>query len=153
MALLAVAGLLRPEAWLLAGAYWLWCAGRARRTAGADPRSGCSRSPPSAPVVWALVDLWVTGDPLHSLHATSDLADELHRERGIAHVPGSFVSFLVDALRPPVALAALVGVVLVALRIPRPPAARCMSRSRCSAPASWPSSSPASRGSRSCRAT
>ncbi|HEV2785105.1 MAG TPA: hypothetical protein VGV67_01850, partial [Solirubrobacteraceae bacterium] len=25
MALLAVAGLLRPEAWVLAGVYWLWC--------------------------------------------------------------------------------------------------------------------------------
>ena len=34
-----------------------------------------------------LVDLWVTGDPLHSLHATSDLADELGRERGLAKVP------------------------------------------------------------------
>ena len=37
-------------------------------------------------------------------------------------MPGSFVSFIVDALRLPVALAALAGVVLVALRVPRPPA-------------------------------
>ena len=28
MATLAVAGLLRPEAWVLAGAYWLWCGWR-----------------------------------------------------------------------------------------------------------------------------
>ena len=28
MAVLAVAGLLRPEAWVLAGAYWLWCGWR-----------------------------------------------------------------------------------------------------------------------------
>jgi hypothetical protein len=109
MALLAVAGLLRPEAWVLAGAYWLWCIW-----------------PPSvrrlhldllglavvAPLVWAGVDLWVTGDPLFSLHATSDLADELNRTQGLADVPRSFVSFVVDAARPPVALAAIAGVVL-----------------------------------------
>ena len=41
MALLAVAGLLRPEAWVLAGAYWLWCGPRAAST--------CSRSPPPRP--------------------------------------------------------------------------------------------------------
>ncbi len=122
MALLAVAGLLRPEAWLLAGAYWAWCAWPRAADGRRDPRLGLLALAAVGPVVWALVDLWVTGDPLHSLHATSDLADELHRVRGIAHVPGSFFSFIVDALRLPVALAALAGVVLVALRIPRPPA-------------------------------
>jgi len=30
MLLLAAAGLLRPDAWLLAGAYWLWCLPRAK---------------------------------------------------------------------------------------------------------------------------
>src|SRR6185503_1213823 len=111
MALLAVAGLLRPEAWVLAGAYWLWCVW--------PPSLSVARLRPdllvlavAAPVLWALVDLWDTGDPLFSLHATSDLADELNRNRGLADVPGSFVSFVVDAARPPVALAALAGVVL-----------------------------------------
>ena len=50
MALLAVAGLLRPEAWILAGAYWLWMVwprGR-RRPGAATCTSACSRSPPSA---------------------------------------------------------------------------------------------------------
>ena len=122
MALLAVAGLLRPEAWLLAGAYWAWCAWPPAADGRRDPHLGLLALAAVGPVVWALVDLWVTGDPLHSLHATSDLADELHRVRGIAHVPGSFVTFIVDALRLPVALAALAGVVLVALGIPRPPA-------------------------------
>ena len=37
----------------------------------------------AAPVIWALTDLAVTGDPLHSLHATSELADDLGRERGL----------------------------------------------------------------------
>jgi hypothetical protein len=55
----------------------------------------------------------VTGDPLFSLHATSDLADELNRNRGLSDVPGSFLSFVVDTAREPVALAAVGGLVLV----------------------------------------
>jgi hypothetical protein len=106
MALLAVAGLLRPEAWVLAGAYWLWCA-----RPGA-PRLDLLALALAAPVIWALVDLWVTGDPLHSLHATSDLAGELGRERGVAKVPGAFVRYLADTARPPVVLAAAAGAAL-----------------------------------------
>ena len=113
MALLAVAGLLRPEAWLLAGAYWLWIAWEP------DPLTGRRSLHPAllvlaavAPVGWARTDWWATGDPLFSLHATSDLADELRRERGVANVPGAFVTFLADALRPPVVLAALGGLAL-----------------------------------------
>ena len=104
-ALLFLAGLLRPEAWILAGAFALW-----------------RRSVPlllvaaAAPVLWMIVDLVVTGDPLWSLTGTSDLAAKLGRERGVAHVPGAFVSFVIDALRPPVALAAVAGLV-VALRV------------------------------------
>jgi hypothetical protein len=104
MAVLAVAGLLRPEAWVLAGAYWLWCGWR---------RVDLLALAAAAPVLWCLVDLWVTGDPLFSLHATSDLADELNRNRGLSSVPGSFASFVTDTARPPVALAAVAGVVLL----------------------------------------
>jgi hypothetical protein len=117
MALLAVAGLLRPEAWVLAGAYWLWCAWPSRR-----PRLDLLALAVVAPLVWAGVDLWVTGDPLYSLHATSDLADELNRRQGLTDVPRSFVSFVVDAARPPVALAAVAGAVLAwRLRATRAP--------------------------------
>lgn len=120
MALLALAGLLRPEAWVLAGGYWLWCAwpGRGGRSLRAA-RPGLLGLALAAPVTWALVDLVVTGDPLWSLNATSDLADELGRERGLGAVPGAFVSFLVDTLRPPAFLAALAGLGLVVLV--RPP--------------------------------
>jgi hypothetical protein len=103
MALLAVAGLLRPEAWVLAGAYWLWCGWR---------RLDLLLLAAVAPLGWAAVDLWATGDPLFSLHATSDLADELHRSRGLGAVPGAFVSFVTDTARPPVALAAVAGALL-----------------------------------------
>jgi hypothetical protein len=108
MALLAVAGMLRPEAWVLAGLYWLWC------LPGRSPRGRAELLALAAlgPLVWAAVDGWVTGDPLYSLHATSDLAEELNRNRGLRDVPGAFVSFLVDTARPPVAAAAVGGAVL-----------------------------------------
>jgi hypothetical protein len=109
MALLAVAGLLRPEAWVLGGLYWLWCIWPPRAR---GLRLDLLALAVAAPLVWAAVDVWVTGDPLFSLHATSDLADELNRNRGLRDVPASFVSYVVDTAREPVALAALGGVVL-----------------------------------------
>lgn len=112
MSLLAVAGLLRPEAWVIAGLYWLWCGWR---------RWDLLALVLVAPLGWALVDAVVTGDALFSLHSTSALADALGRERGIAHVPGNFVSFLSDTARPPVALAGVVGMVLAVWLSPRPP--------------------------------
>jgi hypothetical protein len=103
--LLILAGLLRPEAWLLGGGYWLWLSWRARR-----PLWSILALPLLAPVLWCAVDAWVTGDPLFSLHSTSDLADELNRSRSFSEVPGDFVSFLTDTARLPVALAAVAGV-------------------------------------------
>ena len=107
---LAVAGLLRPEAWVLAGPYWLWC-GWASPTG--SRRFDLLALAVVAPLGWCLVDLVVTGDPLFSLHSTSDLADELNRNRGLSSVPGSFVSFLTDTARAPVAAAGVIGTVLL----------------------------------------
>ncbi|HEX6388070.1 MAG TPA: glycosyltransferase family 39 protein [Solirubrobacteraceae bacterium] len=107
--LLALAGLLRPEAWLLAGAYWLWCAW---------PLPAGRRRPEllglavAAPALWLLTDLVVTGDALFSLHSTSALAEDLGRTRGIENVPGKFVSFLADTTRAPVFAAGLAGAAL-----------------------------------------
>lgn len=112
MSLLATAGLLRPEAWILAGLYWLWCLpGRSPRE-----RAGLAALVVAAPLLWSLVDLAVTGDPLFSLHATSSLAEALERERGLRNVPVFFVTFLADLARPPVALAGAVGLVLALRR-------------------------------------
>src|SRR5215218_613811 len=77
LAPLAVAGLMRPEAWVLAGLYWLylWPASdwsRRVRLAGVVAL---------APVLWAALDWYVTGDPLHSLHGTADLAEAVDRRR------------------------------------------------------------------------
>ena len=104
--LLILAGLLRPEAWLLGGGYWLWLSWRARR-----PLWRIVALPLVAPLIWCAVDAIVTGDPLFSLHSTSDLADELNRTRSLSEVPGDFVSFLVDTARLPVAVAAVAGIV------------------------------------------
>jgi hypothetical protein len=105
-ALLVLAGLLRPEAWVLTGLAWLWYVRRSER------RVWITVAVVFAPLVWALSDWLVTGDPLHSLHATSELADDLGRVRGLQHVPGSFVSFVGATVRPPVAVLAPIGGVL-----------------------------------------
>ena len=112
MILLALAGLLRPEAWVLAGLYWLWCL----RGRGLRARLALLALVVVAPLAWALIDLAVTGDPLFSLHATSSLAEALGRERGLRHVPSAFVTFLADVARPPVAVAGVVGFVLAVRR-------------------------------------
>jgi hypothetical protein len=99
--LLVLAGLLRPEAWVLTGLWWLW----KRRL----------RDLPIvfiAPVIWSLTDLIVTGNPIHSIQSTSALAEDLGRVRGIQHVPGSFVTFIGSTVRPPVALLAPIGAYL-----------------------------------------
>lgn len=96
--LLLVAGLLRPEAWVLAGLYGLWLR---------DVRALALAA--FAPALWALTDLLVTGNALHSLTATSALAAELGRERGLANVPRVFAREVVDVARPPVALLGAAG--------------------------------------------
>ncbi len=108
MLLLAAAGLLRPEGWVLAGLYALWSlSGRSW-----GRRAAFLALAAAPPLLWAAVDLAVTGNALHSLNATSELADELGRPRGLAEVPGSFVAFVTDVARPPVALAGVLGVAL-----------------------------------------
>src|SRR5580704_15155194 len=82
LALLAAAGLLRPDAWVLSGVYWLWCYPRSSwRT-----RLGNLAIAATAPLIWAGLDLIVTGNPLYSLTATAGLAQELERTQGFSSV-------------------------------------------------------------------
>jgi hypothetical protein len=106
LVLLALAGLLRPEAWLFGGAYaiWLW-------------RGGALRTEHimlvvAAPVLWALSDLAITGDALHSLTGTRDTAAELGRVTGLRHVPATLPRRLGEILREPVLVGAAGGGVL-----------------------------------------
>lgn len=90
LALLAAAGLLRPEAWALSGLYvlWLWGgltgAGRARAVAVAA----------IAPLGWAGFDLVTAGDALHSLTGTQENVAELGRATGLDDVPWRFFRLL-----------------------------------------------------------
>jgi hypothetical protein len=79
MALLALAGLIRPEAWVLSGVYVLWLL----------PEKGLRGIWPyvllaaSAPVAWLAWDWIVTGKPLYSLTSTRETAGEFKRNRGV----------------------------------------------------------------------
>ncbi|HMJ34348.1 MAG TPA: hypothetical protein VK501_10555 [Baekduia sp.] len=111
LALIAMAGLLRPEAWLFAGAYavWLWRGGALRPVHVALVVG--------APLLWALSDLAVTGDPLHSLSGTRSTAEDLGRITGLQRVPATLPRRLGEILREPVVLAAAVGGVLALWRL------------------------------------
>jgi hypothetical protein len=109
--LIALAGLLRPEAWLFAGAYaiWLWRGGALRPLHVALVVG--------APVLWALSDLAITGDPLHSLTGTRSTAADLGRVTGLQHVPATLPRRLGEILREPVLLGAAGGGVLTLWRL------------------------------------
>src|SRR3954454_14830029 len=68
--LLALAGLLRPEAWVLAALYWCWAVWKA----SGRQRVIYTLLAAAGPVLWAVTDFAVTGDPLISLHYTSSSA-------------------------------------------------------------------------------
>jgi hypothetical protein len=120
LSLLAAAGLLRPDAWVLAGAYWLWCAWptRARPLANSERLRWLALAL-LAPVVWAAFDWLATGDPLHSLHQTTELAGELERAHGLSGVLGSVWGFAVRIDKLPVVIGALAGIVVSLWLAPR----------------------------------
>ena len=103
--LLALAGLLRPEAWILAGLYALW-------VGWPDGLSGLLRAGARAavaPAIWMSVDLVVTGAPLFSLQHTDALALELERERPVTELPGIALNLLEEVVKLPVLIAAAGG--------------------------------------------
>ena len=105
LVLLAVAGLMRPEAWVLSGLYvlYLWPELAPRR------RALFAGLTAAAPLIWALSDLLITGDPLHSLHGTSELAERNDRRREIHQVPYWTAQYLGFVLREPLVLGVAIG--------------------------------------------
>jgi hypothetical protein len=105
LVLLGLAGLLRPEAWLLAGLYWFWMwpVSTPRR------RVLLAGIVAVAPLLWALVDLIVTGDPLHSLHGTAALAEEVDRRRRVDQVPYWTLKYFGFTLREPLVVGIPIG--------------------------------------------
>jgi hypothetical protein len=135
LALLALAGLLRPEAWAFSGLYWLYAIGwTPPPLRGRAARAASFAGPPrtrreiallallaaAAPIVWILSDLAITGDALWSLSNTRHTAATLGRVKGIANVPEYIPRRIGEILRPPVlAAAALGGVLALAWLRPR----------------------------------
>ena len=113
--LLAAAGMLRPEAWVLAGLYWLWLAWRATW------RERALYAVPAAlgPLVWMATDFVVTGDPLFSLLYTSGSAEDLGRQRSLSELPTAIPGFLNLIVKPPIMAAAIAGLVLAVVLAPR----------------------------------
>src|SRR3954453_2711491 len=114
--LLACAGLLRPEAWLLIGLYFLWMAA-ARVTWGTRARYAAIAA--IGPVTWMLVDGIVTGNPLFSLQHTSGLAEELGRTKGLSEVPGAMKQFFFNLVKAPVLYAGIAGLLAGLWFVPR----------------------------------
>jgi len=122
LVLLALAGLLRPEAWLFAAAYlvYLWWPRR-----WATPRLVLLVALAAAgPLLWALHDLIVAGDPLYSLTGTRENADELGRATGFDDLPVTGARRLGEIAREPVLLGALAGLAFAWLRWRREHAVR-----------------------------
>jgi hypothetical protein len=126
-ALLLAAGLLRPDAWLLSGVYLLWCAwpavrafmrGQTLPANSVRTLAGYAALTVAAPLLWALVDLAVTGDPAYSLHSTAGLAEALGRTQGLGNIPGSAWEFMVRLDKLPLVLGAIAGVLLGIVFVP-----------------------------------
>ena len=127
--LLALAGLLRPEAWVFSGLYWLYLIGftPAWLRSSVAERSLHTRVPAgaklperrelirltlltvAAPLIWVLSDLAITGNPLWSLTHTQHTASLFDRVTGIANVPERRPRRIGEILRPPVLLGAAIG--------------------------------------------
>jgi hypothetical protein len=126
-AMLVAAGLLRPDAWLLSGVYFLWCAwptvrawlrGKPLPANAWRSLAGYAALTVAAPLLWALVDLAVTGDPAFSLHSTAGLAEALGRTQGLGNIPGSAWEFMVRLDKLPLVLGGIAGVVLAVVFVP-----------------------------------
>ncbi len=113
--LLGAAGLLRPEAWLLAALYWCWLAWGASW----PDRIKFAALAAIGPVLWCAVDGIVTGDPLFSLHYTSASAEDLGRQRSLSELPAALPTFFKDLVKLPVLVAALAGIALGVVMSPR----------------------------------
>ncbi|MGH2945368.1 MAG: hypothetical protein ACRDPC_03750 [Solirubrobacteraceae bacterium] len=113
--LLAAAGMLRPEGWVLAGLYWLWMAWRATWR----ERAVYAGFAAIGPLVWTAVDLAVTGNPLFSLLYTSGSAEDLGRQRPLSELPAAIPGFFSNIVKLPVLIAAVAGLGIALALAPR----------------------------------
>jgi Dolichyl-phosphate-mannose-protein mannosyltransferase len=110
LALLALAGLLRPEAWLFSIAYLVYLA--------LEPSRKKAPPPPlivlalAAPLLWALFDWITTGSPTYSWTGTKETVETLERQTGPVDLVLYGPRRLGEVLQWPGMVGALGGVVL-----------------------------------------
>jgi hypothetical protein len=108
LVLLAAAGLIRPEAWLLSVAYLVYLLPRAP----GRQRALLVAVAASAPIIWAAFDLAFTGDLLFSLHGTQTLAAQLERPRHIGTGLSAAPIYLKFILHAPIMWGGIAGCAL-----------------------------------------
>jgi hypothetical protein len=122
LALLAAAGLLRPEAWLFSAAYLAWLGLALERSPRLRLRPRGERSGAelvglaalavSAPVAWCLFDLITAGSATYSLTGTRDTVSTLERQTGAADLVLYGPRRLGEVLQWPGMVGAAGGIVL-----------------------------------------
>ncbi len=130
LVLLALAGLLRPEAWLFAGFYFLWLAldlkfesGRLKvrlREGGIDRNlvlMACLTA--AGPVIWVLFDLVTTSNPLYSFTGTRETVETLERDTGPLDVIIYGPRRLGEVMQWPGMVGAFFGVILTLWAMPK----------------------------------
>jgi hypothetical protein len=113
--LLAIAGLLRPEAWLLAGVYWLYLVPTTSRPA----LIRLALLVAAAPVIWLACDWIVQGQPLYSLTETRDVAGQFGRNRGLVEAVKAVPDYLAGNSKPVTVGVGGMGLVLALLLLRR----------------------------------
>ncbi|MGN6217323.1 MAG: hypothetical protein ACTHN7_10285, partial [Solirubrobacterales bacterium] len=123
LALLALAGLLRPEAWGFAIAYWLWLVFEFRRPTGRKAVHITANRPVgemvwlgllamAGPLLWILFDGVTTGNFLYSLTGTQETVETLKRKTGPVDLVLYGPRALGEVMQWPGMVGALGGVVL-----------------------------------------
>jgi len=125
--LLALAGLLRPEAWVFSGLYWLYLldllparvlSWLPQRPAGEGPPRGrgelakLTLLAACGPLLWILSDYVITGQPMWSLTNTTHTASTLDRKSGLHDVPVYIPKRIGEVLQATALAAAAIGAVL-----------------------------------------
>lgn len=129
LVLLALAGLLRPEAWLFAGFYFLWLALEIELRPRLSIRlreSGIDRNlilmaclTVAGPVIWVLFDLITTSNPLYSFTGTRETVETLERDTGPLDVIIYGPRRLGEVMQWPGMVGAFFGVILTLWTMPK----------------------------------
>jgi hypothetical protein len=115
MVILVLAGLIRPEGWVLGGLYWLWLfPSRTWRE-----RAGLAGLVVFAPIAWSVMDWAMTGDPTHSITHTEKYTERVGAGLGIFSTPEHIWTAL-TALMPTAVVIGIVAGLVFAWRHARP---------------------------------